>query len=62
MGYQDNFKKPVSLGRQYLQIGNSVCVPMVEQIARWILSDMCAHEYTYEGYNSASQLFSARTV
>ncbi len=36
MGFPDEFKRVVSLGEQYKQIGNSVCVPMVREIARAI--------------------------
>ena len=33
MGFPDNFARPSSLGEQYKQIGNSICVPMVAAIA-----------------------------
>ncbi|WP_185542722.1 DNA cytosine methyltransferase [Listeria booriae] len=36
MGYPPHFKRTSSLGKQYKQIGNSVCVPMIEEIARQI--------------------------
>ena len=36
MGFPDNFARPSSLGEQYKQIGNSVCVPMVEAVANAI--------------------------
>lgn len=33
MGFPDDFKRSDKLAHQYRQVGNSVCVPMVEQIA-----------------------------
>lgn len=36
MGFPDNYKKISAMGEQYKQIGNSVCVPMIEAIAREI--------------------------
>ncbi len=39
MGFPDDFKKPVSQAKQYIQIGNSVCVPMVQTVAGWLLED-----------------------
>lgn len=39
MGFPDSFMKPVSVGHQYKQIGNSVCVPMVAFIAKHLLAD-----------------------
>lgn len=40
MGFPDSFIKPVSLGNLYKQIGNSVCVPMIQQVMTWILEDV----------------------
>ncbi|MDR0918089.1 MAG: DNA (cytosine-5-)-methyltransferase [Oscillospiraceae bacterium] len=34
MGFPENFKRPSSVGEQYRQIGNSVCVPMISAIAK----------------------------
>lgn len=36
MGFPDNFIRSNSLSEQYRQIGNSVCVPMIEEIATQI--------------------------
>jgi DNA (cytosine-5)-methyltransferase 1 len=36
MGFPDNFIKHVSLGEAYKQIGNSVCIPLCEEVARAI--------------------------
>ena len=33
MGFPDNFKRSSKQAQQYKQIGNSVCIPMIEQIA-----------------------------
>ncbi|WP_150142745.1 DNA cytosine methyltransferase [Candidatus Enterovibrio escicola] len=33
MGFKDSFKKPVATGQLYRQIGNSVCVPMIKEVA-----------------------------
>jgi len=33
MGFPSDFIRPSSIGEQYKQIGNSVCVPMVEAVA-----------------------------
>lgn len=40
MGFPDNFKKPVSDGNLYKQIGNSVCVPMIKSVVKELLSQM----------------------
>lgn len=36
MGFPDDFEKSDVLSDQYKQIGNSVCIPMIEEIAREI--------------------------
>lgn len=36
MGFPETYKKISSVGEQYKQIGNSVCVPMIEAIAKEI--------------------------
>ena len=36
MGYSDDFKKVCSVAEQYKQIGNSVCVPMIYELAKEI--------------------------
>lgn len=36
MGFPDNFKRISSVAEQYRQIGNSVCVPMIEDVANEI--------------------------
>lgn len=33
MGFPDSFKKVSSVGEQYRQLGNSVCVPMIKSVA-----------------------------
>jgi DNA (cytosine-5)-methyltransferase 1 len=38
MGFPEDFKSYPSAGESYKQIGNSVCVPVVEAIAKEILS------------------------
>ena len=38
MGFPDKFKIYPSVGESYKQIGNSVCVPVVEAIAKEILN------------------------
>jgi DNA (cytosine-5)-methyltransferase 1 len=38
MGFPEDFKSYPSAGESYKQIGNSVCVPVVEAIAQEILS------------------------
>lgn len=40
MGFPDELKKPVILGHLYKQIGNSVCVPMIAEVTKWILKDL----------------------
>ena len=37
MGFPDNFKKANSLAKCYKQIGNSVCIPLIEAIAQELL-------------------------
>lgn len=39
MGFPDDFKRSDKLTHQYRQVGNSVCIPMVEQIALAIKRD-----------------------
>ena len=36
MGFPESFKKNPILGEAYKEIGNSVCVPMVQEIAKQI--------------------------
>lgn len=36
MGYPDDFKKVSSIAEQYKQIGNSVCIPMISELAKAI--------------------------
>ena len=36
MGFSENYKKISSAGEQYKQLGNSVCVPMIEAVAKEI--------------------------
>ena len=36
MGFPDNFVKVSAIGQQYRQLGNSVCVKMIEEIAKQI--------------------------
>ncbi len=36
MGFPDDYKKISSVGEQYKQLGNSVCVPMIEAVAKEI--------------------------
>ena len=36
MGFPENFQKPSSIGVQYKQLGNSVCVPMIRAVAEEI--------------------------
>lgn len=40
MGFPEDFVKPVSNGKLYNQIGNSVCVPMIKNIASQILTNL----------------------
>lgn len=40
MGFPDKFKKIEIVGELYKQIGNSVCVPMIKEIARQIKSQL----------------------
>lgn len=40
MGFPDNFIKDQSLGDEYKQCGNSVCVPMIEEIVKQIKLQM----------------------
>jgi len=39
MGFADNFKKHPSKAECYKQIGNSVCIPMIKEIAKNILKN-----------------------
>ena len=36
MGFPEEYKRPSSLGEQYRQVGNSVCVPMIGAIMEQI--------------------------
>jgi DNA (cytosine-5)-methyltransferase 1 len=44
MGFDDNFKKHSSKAECYKQIGNSVCVPMIQEIANNILENHLLEE------------------
>jgi DNA (cytosine-5)-methyltransferase 1 len=45
MGFPESFKIDTNLGESYKQIGNSVCVPMVEAIAQEIRQqNLCCGE------------------
>jgi DNA (cytosine-5)-methyltransferase 1 len=39
MGFKKGFKVPVSRTQMYRQFGNSVAVPVVTVLAKWIASD-----------------------
>ena len=39
IGYPASYKRPSSLAKQYRQIGNSVCVPMIKAIAEQVLNE-----------------------
>ena len=39
MGFNKGFKVPVSRTQMYRQFGNSVAVPVVTEIAKWIAAD-----------------------
>jgi DNA (cytosine-5)-methyltransferase 1 len=40
MGFPKNFKIPVSRTQMYRQMGNSVAVPVISELAQWITSDL----------------------
>ncbi|MBQ7690102.1 MAG: DNA cytosine methyltransferase [Muribaculaceae bacterium] len=40
MGFPDSFIKATSLGDQYRQVGNSVCIPMIEEITKQIKAQL----------------------
>ena len=40
MGFPENFKIPVSRTQMYRQMGNSVAVPVVAALAKWIAADV----------------------
>jgi DNA (cytosine-5)-methyltransferase 1 len=48
MGFPEDFKSYPSAGESYKQIGNSVCVPVVEAIAKEILSQNLLSNKTKE--------------
>ena len=39
MGFPDDYKKIGSNSKLYERIGNSVCVPMIQEIAQYILNE-----------------------
>lgn len=53
MGYQDEFRIPVSDTQAYRQFGNSVVVPVISEIARMMLPDILS---TIESSRSTPQL------
>jgi len=55
MGFPSDFVRPSSVGEQYKQIGNSVCVPMVEAVASAIMQQYFAREQVnfYESFRIA---------
>lgn len=38
MGFPEQYLRPSSLGEQYRQIGNSVCVPLIQEVGRQIIA------------------------
>lgn len=44
MGFPDDFKRVSSIAEQYRQIGNSVCVPMIEDVAKEIKKQFFSKE------------------
>lgn len=40
MGFPKNFKIPVSRTQMYRQMGNSVAVPVIKKIAKWMIEDL----------------------
>jgi site-specific DNA-cytosine methylase len=40
MGFPKNFKLPVSRTQMYRQMGNSVAVPVVSALAKWIAGEL----------------------
>ena len=36
MGFPEKYRKVSSIGEQYKQLGNSVCIPMIEAVANEI--------------------------
>lgn len=40
MGFPENFIKDPNIGEEYRQIGNSVCIPMIEEVMRQIKSQL----------------------
>ena len=45
MGFPEDFKKISSVGEQYRQLGNSVCVPMIEAVAEEIKNQFFGENY-----------------
>lgn len=43
MGFPENYKKISSIGEQYKQLGNSVCIPMIEAVANEINNQFFAN-------------------
>lgn len=58
MGFPDDFVRSSSIGEQYKQIGNSVCVPMIEKIAEQIREQFFVQQegYDYGIYESNREL------
>ncbi|HEY9300965.1 MAG TPA: DNA cytosine methyltransferase, partial [Phormidium sp.] len=48
MGFPETFKIHPSLGESYKQIGNSVCVPMGEAVAKAILNQNLLSNEPYQ--------------
>ena len=56
MGFPDNFKKANSLAECYKQIGNSVCIPLVEAIAKELLKQkLFSEDNFYESPRKAQE-------
>lgn len=56
MGFPKNFKKSMSPGERYKQIGNSVAVNVVEQIAKQILDQKLLDENYLHKYDSLDRM------
>jgi len=57
MGFPSDFVRPSSIGEQYKQIGNSVCVPMIEAVANALKKQYFELEErnTYDTYRVVGQ-------
>lgn len=63
MGFPDNFRVHSNLGESYKQVGNSVCVPMIYELAMQIKKQILVSTFQHQYIQSSdSKVFSVKNI